>query len=236
MVAAFLAAHPDGGWLRPDDVQEVLAAYGLPILGGVVVHGAEQAVAAFTEAGGPVAVKAVAEGVLHKAAAGGVRLGLDSPGAVARTADELAALFGERLKGLFVQPMAPAGPELLVGIAGDPVFGPLVAVGLGGTVTDLSADRAHRLVPLTEADADDMLDEFRAGKRLFDPQHGPGPDRAAVRNVIVRVAALAERLPEVVELDLNPVIAGTDRCVAVDARIRVAPPRPYDPALRALRV
>lgn len=236
IVAAFLAGHPEGGWLRPGEVQDVLGAYGLPILRGEPVDGPERAVAAFAAAGGPVALKAMADGVLHKAAAGGVRLGLDSPDAVARAARELAARFGERLRGFLVQPMAPAGPELLVGIVGDPVFGPLVTVGLGGTATDLAADRAHRLVPLTAADAEDMLREFRAGERLFDPRRRPGPDRDAVRDVVVRVAMLAEQLPEVVELDLNPVIAGPDGCVAADARIRVAAPPRGDPALRALRV
>ena len=151
--------------------------------------------AAFTAAGRPVAVKAVADGVLHKAAAGGVRLGLTDPEAVARAAAELATGSGERLRGLLVQPMAPAGPELLVGVTGDPVFGPLVTVGLGGTSTDLVADRAHRLVPLTDADAEEMLGEFRAGARLFDPAAGPALDRAGVRDVIVRVGRLAETAP-----------------------------------------
>ena len=86
-----------------------------------------------------------------------------------RAAAELAALFGPRLRGYLVQPMAPAGPELLVGVTSEAVFGPLVAVGLGGTATDLAADRAHRLVPLSDADAEEMLGVFHAGARLFDP-------------------------------------------------------------------
>ncbi|GAA0926158.1 GNAT family N-acetyltransferase [Pseudonocardia zijingensis] len=236
IVAAFLAAHPAGGWLESGDVQDLLAAYGLPILRGELVDGPERAVAAFTRAGGPVALKAIAYGVVHKAAAGGVRLGADSPDAVARAARELAARFGGRLHGILVQPMAPPGPELLVGVVGDPEFGPLVTVGLGGTATDLAADRAHRLVPLAEADAEDMLRDFRAGEQLFGPQRRPRLDRAAVRDVIARVGVLAEQVPEVVELDLNPVIAGPGGCVAVDARIRVAPPPGGDPAVRALRL
>ena len=92
VVARFLAAHPDGGWLEPAQVQDALEAFGLPVLAGAVVDGSDAAVAAFTAAGGPVALKAVADGVLHKAAAGGVRLGLDSPDAVRRAAAEFAAL------------------------------------------------------------------------------------------------------------------------------------------------
>ena len=174
------------------------------------------------------------DGVLHKAAAGGVRLGLDSAESVRRAAAEFSALFGPRLRGYLVQPMAPAGPELLVGVTSDPSFGPLVTVGLGGTATDLVADRAHRLVPLTDADAEEMLVAFHAGARLFDPHRNPPADRAAVVDAVVRVGRLAEQLPEVAELDLNPLVVGADGCVVVDARIRVAPAAAVDPTLRAL--
>jgi acyl-CoA synthetase (NDP forming)/GNAT superfamily N-acetyltransferase len=233
-IARFLAGTPAGGWLDVADVQQVLEAFGLPVLRAVPVADAEQAVAVLIAAGRPVAIKAVADGVLHKAAAGGVRLGLPDPAAVATAASELADRFGARLRGLLVQPMAPAGPELLVGVTGDPVFGPLVTVGLGGTSTDLVADRAHRLVPLSDVDADEMLGEFRAGDRLFGPRGRPTPDRGRVRDVVVRIGRLAETLPEVVELDLNPVIVGPDGAVVVDARIRVMPAATGDPALRAL--
>ena len=234
MVARFLAAAPDGGWLEPLDVQEVLQAFGLPLLRTVLVEDADQAVAAFSAAGRPVALKAVAEGVLHKAAAGGVRLGLTDAATVAAAATEMADRFGPRLHGLLVQPMADTGPELLVGVTSEPTFGPLVTVGLGGSSTDLVADRAHRLVPLTDVDAAEMLGEFQAGPRLFDPLRRPAVDRAAILDVIVRVGRLAEVLPEVTELDLNPVILGPTGCVVVDARIRVAPAPVGDPTLRAL--
>jgi acyl-CoA synthetase (NDP forming) len=172
--------------------------------------------------------------VLHKAAAGGVRVGLDSAEAVRRAAAEFAVLFGPRLRGYQVQPMAAAGSELLVGVTSEPVFGPLVAVGLGGTVTDLAADRVHRLVPLSDVDAGEMLTAFRAGARLFDPRRSPPVDRRAVVDLVVRVGQLAERLPEVAELDLNPVVVATDGCIVVDARIRVVRTPTADPALRAL--
>jgi acyl-CoA synthetase (NDP forming)/GNAT superfamily N-acetyltransferase len=234
VVARFLAAQPDGGWLPPAQVQEVLEAFGLPVLRSTVVRRPDEAVAAFAAAGRPVALKAVADGVLHKAAAGGVRLGLDSADAVRRAATELAELFGSRLRGYLVQPMASAGPELLIGVTSEPVFGPLVAVGLGGTATDLVGDRVHRLVPLSDADADEMLTAFRAGARLFDAGRGATPERGAVVEAVVRVGRMAEQLPEVAELDLNPVVVGAAGCVVLDARIRVAPPVTTDPALRVL--
>jgi hypothetical protein len=223
VVAGFLAERPEGGWLGPAQVQEVLEAFGLPVLPNTVVDGPDEAVEAFAAAGGPVAVKAVVDGVLHKAAAGAVRLGLDSAESVRRSAAEFAALFGPRLRGCLVQPMAPAGPELLLGVTSDPSFGPLVTVGLGGTATDLAADRAHRLVPLSDADAEEMLVAFHAGALLFDQHSSPAVARAAVVDAVVRVGNLAEQLPDVAELDLNPLVVGAEGCVVVDARIRAAP-------------
>jgi acyl-CoA synthetase (NDP forming) len=233
-VARFLAERPEGGWLENGQLQDVLEAFGLPLLESVVADGPDAAVAAFTAAGRPVALKVVAEGVLHKAAAGGVRLGLESADAVRRAAAEFAALFGPRLRGYLVQPMAPPGPELLVGVTGDPAFGPLVTLGLGGTATDLAADRTHRLVPLSDADAEEMLGTFHAGALLFDPHRDPPLDRRAVVDTVLRIGRLADELPDVAELDLNPLVVGADGCVVVDARIRVAPTPIVDPALRAL--
>jgi acyl-CoA synthetase (NDP forming) len=234
VVADFLAARAEGGWLEAAQVQDVLQAYGLPVLASTTVGAPDEAVAVFTAAGCPVALKAVVDGVLHKAAAGGVRLALDSADAVRRAAADFVALFGPRLRGYLVQPMAAPGAELLVGVSSEPVFGPLVAVGLGGTATDLVADRVHQLVPLSETDAEEMLVAFRGGARLFDPHRSPPVNRRAVVDTVLRIARLADELPEVAELDLNPVVVGPDGCVVVDARIRVAPIAPTDPALRAL--
>ncbi|GAA2537135.1 bifunctional acetate--CoA ligase family protein/GNAT family N-acetyltransferase [Pseudonocardia hydrocarbonoxydans] len=236
VVSRYLGEHPAGGWLPPDGVEDVLEAFGIPVLRGAVVDGPDAAVRAFAQAGGPVALKAVADGVLHKAAAGGVRLGLDSSDAVGGAARDLVARFGGRLRGLLVQPMTAPGPELLVGVTADPAFGPLVTVGLGGGLTDLVADRAHRLVPLTPADVGEMLGEFRAGAALFSPDARQAIDGEAVRDAVLRVGQLAELLPEVAELDLNPLVASARGCVAVDARIRVEPAPPGDPATRALRI
>ena len=234
IVARFLAGRPEGGWLEPAQVQDVLTAFGLPVLAGIVVEGPDEAVAAFTAMGRSVALKVVADDVLHKGAAGGVRLGLDSADAVRRAAREFSARFGPRLRGYLVQPMAPAGTELLVGVTSEPVFGPLVAVGLGGTATDLIADRIHRLVPLTHADAEEMLVAFHAGALLFDPHRNPPVDRHPVVDTIVRIGHLADKLPEVAELDLNPLTVWADECLVVDARIRVTPAPTTDPTLRML--
>ncbi|MFJ8962518.1 GNAT family N-acetyltransferase [Lentzea sp. NPDC102401] len=132
--------------------------------------------------------------------------------------------------GVFVQPMAGGGRELLVGVATDEKFGPLVVTGLGGVDTDVIDDRAAALAPLSTTDADDLLHSFRAaGAALADA------DKESVRDVLLRVAALAAALPEVVEVYVNPLVVSEKGCLVVDARVRVAPARRTDPFLRRLR-
>ncbi|NUT53904.1 MAG: acetate--CoA ligase family protein, partial [Saccharothrix sp.] len=202
----------------------------LPVLGGVLAADAGAAVAAQQAFGGPVVLKAVAQGLLHKSKGGGVVLDLADADAVSSAFQALRDRFGDRLTGVFVQPMAEAGRELLVGVVTDPQFGPLVVTGLGGVDTDLVDDRAAALAPLTDADVDDLLHGFRAARTVF-ADHG----EEAVRDVLTRVGRLAELLPEVAELDLNPLILAGDRALAVDARVRVTPAEPVDPFLRRLR-
>ncbi|MEV8438776.1 GNAT family N-acetyltransferase [Actinosynnema sp. NPDC051121] len=230
VVAEHLNTDPDGGWLDPDQVVRLLGAFGLPVLGGVLVRDAESAVAAQRSLGGPVALKAVARGLLHKSRGGGVLLDLAGENAVTYAFESLRERFGEQLHGVFVQPMADRGRELLVGVVTDPQFGPLVVTGLGGVDTDLVDDRAAALAPLSEADVDDLLHGFRAAPKVF-AEH----DEAAVRDVLLRVGRLAELVPEVAELDLNPLVLTGRRVLAVDARVRVAPAEPVDPFLRRLR-
>ncbi|WP_051772359.1 bifunctional acetate--CoA ligase family protein/GNAT family N-acetyltransferase [Saccharothrix sp. NRRL B-16314] len=230
VVAEHFAAEPGGGWLDPDQVVRLLGAFGLPVLGGVLVRDAEAAVVAQRSFGGPVALKAVARGLLHKSKGGGVLLDLAGEDAVTYAFESLRDRFGEQLHGVFVQPMAERGRELIVGVVTDPQFGPLVVTGLGGVDTDLLDDRAAALAPLSRADADDLLRGFRAAPKVFR-EH----DEAAVRDVLLRVGRLAELVPELAELDLNPLVLTGPRALAVDARVRVAPAEPVDPFLRRLR-
>jgi acyl-CoA synthetase (NDP forming) len=229
-VAGHLAANPEDGWLAPDQVVELLSAFGLPMLGGIVTTTAEATASAQRGFGCPVVLKAIAVDLLHKSKGGGVVLDLDSPEAAADAFTRFHSLFGDKLRGAFVQPMVGHGRELLVGVVNDQEFGPLVVTGLGGVDTDLVDDRAAALAPLSDADADDLLHGFRAAKGVFrDVAEAP------VRDVLLRVAKLAELVPEIAELDLNPVIATDERCQVVDARVRVAPTSSVDPFLRGLR-
>jgi len=115
------------------------------------------------------------------------------------------------------------------------MFGPLVVFGLGGVATEVLADHAARLAPVTETDADTLINSIRSAPLLHGHRGSPAADLAALRDVLMRVSRLADDLPEVTELDLNPVIARPDGVVAVDARIKVAAQAPQDPFLRRLR-
>ena len=144
----------------------------------------------------------------------------------------LQAAFAGRMSGVLVEPMVTGGVETIVGVVAEPVFGPVVVFGLGGVATGVLGDHAARLAPLTDADADDLIHAIRAAPALLGP--GPAADVGAVRDTLLRVSRLADDLPQVAELDLNPVIACPDGVVAVDARIRVTSQRLADPFLRQL--
>jgi acyl-CoA synthetase (NDP forming)/GNAT superfamily N-acetyltransferase len=140
-----------------------------------------------------------------------------------------------RLYRIPLEPMAAGGTEVMIGVKDDQMFGPLVVFGLGGLATEVLADHAARLTPLTEADADTLINSIRSAPLLHGHRGAPAADLAALRDVLLRVSRLTDDLPEVTELDLNPVIARTDSAIAVAGRIRVAPQAPQDPFLRRLR-
>jgi acyl-CoA synthetase (NDP forming) len=117
----------------------------------------------------------------------------------------------------------------------EPVFGPLVVFGLGGVATDLFGDRAARLTPLTGTDAAALIRSIRAAPLLLGHRGTPGADLAALEDALLRVSRLAADLPQVAELDLNPVIARPDGVHVVDARVRLLPTQAADPYLRKLR-
>ncbi len=229
-----LAAGP--GWLTPKEASALLECYGLPLIATRVVANADEAVAAAADLGGPVALKASAAGLVHKTDVGGVLLGLDGAEQVRAAAGEIEAAVtraGLRLDGLIVQPMAPAGVELIVGVVHDHSFGQVLACGAGGTTAELIKDVAVRLTPVTDLDAHDMLRSLQTFPLLDGYRGAPRCNIAAIEDVLVRVSALVDRHAEIVELDCNPLIAGPDGASIVDARIRVetAPPPPPAPSL-----
>jgi acetate---CoA ligase (ADP-forming) len=228
----------DGGWLPPADVERLLTAWGIPVIAGRVVPSPYAAGRAAAELGGPVALKAVATGLVHKSDAGAVRLDISGRTAVARAAREMTAQLeadGAEVTGFQVQKMAPAGSELIVGAVGDPAFGPLVACGAGGVAVELLGDVQVRLAPLGPRAADGMLRGLKTFPLLDGYRGRPRADLDSLRDLIMRVGAMAATHPAIAELDLNPVITAPGGAVVVDARVRLAspPPEPAFPSINA---
>jgi acyl-CoA synthetase (NDP forming) len=227
VVDRVLAGADGPRWLEPRDLGTVLRAAGIPFADAEFVAPAE-APAAAERLGFPLVAKAVAPGVLHKSDVGGVVLGLRSAADVARATETLAdrmRAIGTSLEGVMLQREVAGGIEALVGVTTDPTFGPLLVCGLGGVLVELLRDVSFHLTPVTDVDARDMLDRLKAA-RLLDGYRGmPAGDRAALIDVILRVSALVEVVPELRELDLNPVKVLTpgNGAVVVDARLRIGP-------------
>jgi acyl-CoA synthetase (NDP forming)/GNAT superfamily N-acetyltransferase len=235
LIASFLAGSPGDGWLPAAQVAELLACYQIPITTTIPVAGEQQAVQAAAGLGGRVVLKAEVAGRVHKSDAGAVKLDLRSPQEIIDAYRDLASRFGSSLRQVLVQPMLSGGVEVLAGMVQEPVFGPLVVLGLGGVATDLLGDYAARLTPLTQADAGDLIQELHAAPLLFGHRGSPAADTTALADVLLRVSRLAQDLPEVAELDLNPIVASPHGACAVDARVRVIPAEHTDPYLRRLR-
>ncbi len=217
VVETALAGGVDG-WLEPEAARALLEAYGVPLVGERLAASADEAVAAARGLGFPVVVKTAAAGV-HKTDIGGVALDL-------RTEEQVRAAALRIGTPLIVQPFLAGGVELLAGIVQDPMFGPLVAFGPGGALAELIGDAGFRLAPVTDLDAEELVTEGKAGRLVAGFRGAPAADAPALCDLVARLGLLAEDLPEVAELDLNPVLAGPDRCVAVDARVRIRPRPP----------
>lgn len=223
-------------WMPVDEATALLGAFRIPVVTTEIATTADDAVTAAARQGWPVVLKVANPAVTHKTDLGGVRLGLADEAGVRSAFAALEAAFGANLGGAIVQPMVPAGIETIVGIAQDPAFGPLLMFGLGGVATDVLADRAFRILPLTEQDADDLIRSVRSAPLLFGYRNTPAVAVDALREVLLRTAALAEAVPELVELDLNPLVVHPDGAVVLDTKIRLRRVQPGPgPLLRKLR-
>jgi acyl-CoA synthetase (NDP forming) len=208
------------GWLSPEEVRNVLSAFGLRQVAASLAQTPDDAVQIAKSLGFPVALKLASRRVVHKSDVGAVRLNLNDGKAVHRVFEEIKQ---DDMEGILVQRMVQGGVELMIGVAPDPLFGPLIAFGLGGIHVEVLADVCFRVTPLTDQDAREMVQAIR-GYRLLQGYRGHPPvDTAAIEEDLLRVSRLVEDIPEIQELDLNPVfgLPPGQGCVVADARIRV---------------
>lgn len=218
---------------------EICRAFGLPLPAERLAATADEAVQAADAIGYPVALKIVSSGISHKSDAGGVKLGLATDGEVRSAFDAItmaARTFdpSARIDGILVQQMAPKGTEVIIGAVSDPSFGKVMMFGLGGIFAEIIQDVTFALAPVTRERARAMLAEI-SGYPLLTGARGTQPaDLDALAGIIASVSELVTEHPEIVELDLNPVMALPSGAVAVDARIVVgdaaARPPQHDPA------
>lgn len=220
--------------LTPTEISELLAAYGIAELPARRGRTPEEAAAAAGDFGGSVALKILSRDISHKSDVGGVALhltGRDATEAAARTMLRHIALHRPDavIDGFLVQPMVikPLAQEVLAGLVRDPTFGPVVMVGHGGVAVEVLADRALGLPPLNRTLARDMIGRTRVSRLLAGYRDRPPADLDALAQVLVALGRLAADLPEVAELDLNPVLCDAGGALVLDARVAI---RPIDPA------
>lgn len=222
------ARAEDRSLLNEVEVKQLLQDAGIPVVTTVLATTQEEAVTEARRVGYPVVLKVVSPDIAHKSDVGGVMIGLQDKVAVAAAFDEILAnakkaVKGADITGVAVQNMAPAGIEVIVGMTSDPQFGSVMMFGLGGIMVEVLKDVSFRLIPLTERDAMQMIDEIKGSAILEGVRGKPPVDKNALCDAILKVAAFVESHPEVKELDLNPIIAYPKGVIAVDARMVVSP-------------
>ena len=208
------------GWLSVEETRALLDAYRIPQSAGGLARTADEAVSLARKIGFPVAAKLASSRVLHKSDVGAIRLNLADDEAVRQAFEQIKQ---DGMDGILVQRMINGGIELMIGVAEDSSFGPLVGFGLGGIHVEILADIVFRVTPLTDQDAYEMVRGIR-GYRLLEGYRGHPPgDVQAVEEVLLRVSRMVEDIPEVRELDLNPIFAlpPGEGCSVVDARVRI---------------
>nr|WP_277606040.1 acetate--CoA ligase family protein [Glycomyces sp. L485] len=210
-------------WQTAAEAASILECYGIPLAPTVAASSQQQAVAAARTLGYPVAVKADAPHLVHKAGAGAVLLGLRGAREVrAGFRQVAAAVKGYERATVVVQPMLDADVELSAGIVHDPLFGSLVMLGLGGTATDILGDKQFRLLPLTDTDAESMWRSLKAADLLTGYRGSQPVDLDSLNDLLTRLGRLAEDRPEVAELDLNPIMSTRHGLQAADVKLRLA--------------
>ena len=223
-------------WLDAEDAASLVASYGVIVTPSVLVRNAADAASAADALGFPVALKVAAGAVIDKSGRGGVQLNLRSAAEVAAAYKAMEDRLGDVMISAIVQSMVGPGIEAAIGVVADSRFGPVVTVGLGGVLGDLITDRAFHLLPMTPEDAKRQIQSLRMAPLLSGYRGSPPVNVSALEDMVLRAAAMAADIPELAELDMNPVFVTTDGALAVDVKVRLqSAPAPNDPLSRNLR-
>lgn len=222
-------ADPHGMSLGDDDARELLARYGIAVRPTLPASGADEAVEAAARLGYPVALKTTAPHLRHRADLGGVRLDLADEQRLRAAYHELTGLLGEpaELRPV-VQAMAPRGVDTVVRAVIDPAAGAVLSFGLAGVASELLGDVAHRLVPVTDREATELLRSVRTAPLLFGWRGSAPVDTAALEELLLRVSRLVDDHPEIVSVALEPVVVATHGLTVLGASVRLAPPPSRD--------
>jgi len=229
-ICAKAIADRGSAWLTAEEAHALLTAMKVPLAQGGIATDAEAAVKLAQKVGYPVAVKLASGEILHKTEMGVVRLNLTDHQAVREAFNTIRARLAqakklEAMEGVIVQPMLSGGVEVMAGMTRDPLFGPLLTFGLGGIHVEILGDLQFRVEPLTDRDAADMVQAIKGYRLLTGYRGQPAVDLKAIEEVLLRLSHLVEAIPEISEIDLNPIFALPEGqgCKIVDARIRVKP-------------
>jgi acetyl coenzyme A synthetase (ADP forming)-like protein len=227
------SARPAGGgsgYLAPGEVNRLLERYGFPVCRMATVPVDGDIARAAADVGYPLALKVYGEDIIHKSDFGGVALDIKDGRALEKAREAMMrklrdAKMIDRAGGLMLQEMAPEGKEVILGMATDPKFGPVVMFGMGGRYVEILKDITFRVMPVTDIDAREMVRGIKSYPLLEGVRGEPGVDIEFIVESIQRLAQLVRDVPSIVELDMNPVIVTPSRaeCRVVDARIRVGP-------------
>ncbi len=223
LVDQVLTETPNGRALRRPEISRLLNPYGLSCWPSTPVASLQEALGAAEQLGYPVALKATTPRLRHRVDLGAVRLDLSDPEELRHAYAAIEELAGPEDAGLVVQRMAPHGLTVVIGSTEDPLLGPIVSFGVGGVATDLLGDRAFRIPPLTDLDAAEMVTSVRAAPLLFGYRGSDPLDVDAVERVILQVSRLADDVPEVSQLELNPVVVCRQGLAVLGAEVHLAP-------------
>jgi acetyl-CoA synthetase (ADP-forming) len=221
----FLKAVEEGrNFLLEHEAKKICSLYGMPVTKVIPSKSKEEALDAARSIGFPVVLKIISPQILHKSDVGGVIVGIDDETELISSYRKIIRNVKDRMPeaeitGVLVQEMVPHSTELIVGSTYDPTFGPTIMFGVGGIFVEILEDVSFRLIPITEDDAWEMVNEIKAYKILDGFRGNPPVDKKSIIDVLLKTSAMVCECPEIRELDLNPIMASSDGIIILDARI-----------------